>query len=552
MDKKTLTAFVLIFLIAIIYPRVLRTMFPDLVPPPVEEQTIDEPALTTDKKIDGVYSEKAPSANKEKEESEIVSDNNDDLSLVEFDEKIFSFESEEMLFNFSNRCGSIQAVDFLKYPTSYSFTSSEDYILGLSSVGSLSGLENLEFVVTENSERRIVLESVLKDDELKIEKILERTDKEHFYTFRLRITNNSQNKYYMKDGPVINAGSVIFDEKDKRRKRYAAQEATAFMISEEVQRIKKNDIEGSIWKDNKYIWVGIQDPTVCFIFMEKEKILAGWNISKKIELFTKDDDADNIEIITSSAKLRSIDIAPMDTVEYEVAFYAGPKLYYHLASIGEDFNKIIDFGKMLAPISRTIIWGLNKLYSFFHNYGICIIILTIMIKIMLYPLTHSSMKSMKRMKDLQPHMDEIREQYKSDPQKMNREVMALYKKHKVNPLGGCLPMFLQLPIFFALFKTLNNAVELNGASFLWIKDLSAPDAVPIGPYFVNILPLIMGVTQFISQKQTITDKRQAQMMMFMPILFTFIFYNMPSGLVLYWLISNVLSIIQQSMINKKG
>ena len=148
-------------------------------------------------------------------------------------------------------------------------------------------------------------------------------------------------------------------------------------------------------------------------------------------------------------------------------------------------------------------------------------------------------------------MEAIREQYKDNPQRMNREILALYKKHKVNPVGGCFPIFLQLPIFFALFKTLNNAVELKGASFLWIKDLSLPDTIfTIGSFPVNVLPLIMGLTQFISQKQTTTDKKQAQMMYFMTAFFMFIFYNMPSGLVLYWLISNVLSIVQQSIINK--
>ena len=136
---------------------------------------------------------------------------------------------------------------------------------------------------------------------------------------------------------------------------------------------------------------------------------------------------------------------------------------------------------------------------------------------------------------------------------MNKEVLGLYKKNNVNPVGGCFPMLLQLPIFIGLFKTLNNAVELKGASFLWISDLSAPDTLfHIGTFPINILPIIMGVTQFISQKQTLTDKKQAQMMYFMTVFFLFIFYNFPAGLVLYWLVSNLLSIVQQSMINKSS
>jgi YidC/Oxa1 family membrane protein insertase len=170
---------------------------------------------------------------------------------------------------------------------------------------------------------------------------------------------------------------------------------------------------------------------------------------------------------------------------------------------------------------------------------------------------------MKKMQELQPRIAEVREKYKKDPQKMQKEMMDLYKKYKVNPVSGCLPMILQIPVFFALYKILLIAIELRGAPFmLWIKDLSAPDTLfghmpswlpLIGGFAVGPLPILMGATMLIQQKMTPTtmDPAQNKMMMFMPIIFTFMFLNFASGLVLYWLMNNVLSIAQQFYVNRK-
>ncbi|MBN1521292.1 MAG: membrane protein insertase YidC [Candidatus Aureabacteria bacterium] len=546
MDKRTITAFIMIFLVAFSYPYIMQKLFPHLSPPPPEEEVI------TDEENEKLSKEEAVQSPAQEHEKDLPQEK-EEFSLETFEEKKIPLAIGDVSFTFSNRGGSISSVEFLKYQTSFDYSSSEEYVLAISSIGRFSGLENMQFTIEEQTDTRIVWQSILKEENLKIEKIFETTDKDYLYTVRLKLTNLGPEKFYMERGPVIVSGSIITQEK---KRRYAVEEATALRVDDEIQRIPKKKIEGALWMDSKYRWVGLQEPTVCFILMNRDKAIDGWGVSKKIELIKgngkEEKGASETEIITTMAKLEVADIPPGDSVTYNMTFYAGPKLYYHLASIGNDFKRILDFGKMLAPISRGIIWGLNKLFHVFHNYGICIIIITIIVKIILYPLTHSSMKSMKRMKDLQPHMEAIREQYKDDPQRMNREVLALYKKHKVNPVGGCFPIFLQLPIFIALFKTLNNAVELKGASFLWIKDLSAPDTIfMIGSFPVNVLPLIMGLTQFISQKQTVTDQKQAQMMYFMTVFFMFIFYNMPSGLVLYWLISNVLSIIQQGMINKK-
>ncbi|MBW2370843.1 MAG: membrane protein insertase YidC, partial [Deltaproteobacteria bacterium] len=214
-------------------------------------------------------------------------------------------------------------------------------------------------------------------------------------------------------------------------------------------------------------------------------------------------------------------------------------------------------------LARPILWLMNAIYKVIPNYGVTIIILTILIKIILWPLGNKSYKSMGQMKKMQPLMAEIRERYKDDKQKQNQEVMALYRTYKVNPLGGCLPMVAQIPVFFAFYQMLYAAFELRHAPFAgWINDLSAPDrlfefgfSIPFmePPYGIPVLTIIMGASMLWQQKMQppMGDPAQAKMMMFMPVVFTFIFINFSSGLVLYWLTNNILGIMQQYYVTKK-
>lgn len=242
--------------------------------------------------------------------------------------------------------------------------------------------------------------------------------------------------------------------------------------------------------------------------------------------------------------------------------YAGPKEYDRLKTLKVGLEHIIDFG-FFSVIAVPLFWTLKLFYKFLGNYGLAIVLLTIIIRIPFIPLVNKSQKSMKKMQELQPRLAEIKEKFKKDPQRLQKETMELYKKYKVNPLGGCLPMLLQIPVFFALYKILLIAIELRGAPFmLWIKDLSAPDTlfghIPswfplIGGFAVGPLPILMGATMIIQQKMTPTsmDPAQNRMMMFMPIIFTFMFLNFASGLVLYWLMNNIFSISQQLYTNRK-
>jgi YidC/Oxa1 family membrane protein insertase len=232
---------------------------------------------------------------------------------------------------------------------------------------------------------------------------------------------------------------------------------------------------------------------------------------------------------------------------FSYSLYLGPKEHNLLKSQNVGLEDSIDFGSWLKWLAMPLLWALNFIHNYFSNYGLAIIILTLLIKIIFWPLGNLSYKSMNEMKKLQPKITELKEKYKNDQAKQGQETMALYKAHKVNPFGGCLPIIIQIPVFFGLYKALLYSIELRHSPFFWwIQDLSAKD-----PYYIT--PIIMGATQFIQQKMTPTmgDPMQAKIMLLMPVIFTFFFLNFPSGLVIYWLFNNILSIGQQYYMNRK-
>ncbi len=259
-----------------------------------------------------------------------------------------------------------------------------------------------------------------------------------------------------------------------------------------------------------------------------------------------------------------ISLGSQEQASSRFTLYLGPRELSVLKQLGKQLDLAINFG-FFDIIARPMLFALRFFNEYVKNYGVSIIIITILIKILFWPLTHKSYKSMKEMQKLQPLMKKIREKYKHDKQQMNKEVMALYKTYKVNPMGGCLPMVIQIPVFIALYNLFGKSIELRHAPFmLWINDLSAPDRlfsfpfeIPLmsPPYGIPVLTLLMGATMFITQKMTpmtMGDPTQAKVMQFLPLFFTFIFINFPSGLVLYWLVNNILQIGQQYRIKKSS
>ena len=338
----------------------------------------------------------------------------------------------------------------------------------------------------------------------------------------------------------------------KEKKGYYSYVGLAFLLNGELEEMEieevseKKEAKGRIdwvaYEDDYFISAVIPEETSQGIFqgrLSQSGILEGTYLTPSV----------------------SVDPAQQQSTLYTL--YFGPRDLEILKEVGHSLDRAIDFG-WFDIIAKGFLYLLLFFNKYINNYGVSIILLTVLVKVILWPLSHKSYKSMKEMQKLQPIMAKIREKHKNDKQKMNQEMMSLYKTYKVNPMGGCLPMLVQLPVFFALFRLLGSCIELRHAPFVfWINDLSAPDrlfhfsfSIPFmtPPFGVPVLTLLMGASMFIQQKMTPTpgDPAQAKMMMFMPIIFTFMFINFPSGLVLYWLVNNILSIGQQYRILKSA
>ncbi|MDR2301349.1 MAG: membrane protein insertase YidC [Deltaproteobacteria bacterium] len=256
-----------------------------------------------------------------------------------------------------------------------------------------------------------------------------------------------------------------------------------------------------------------------------------------------------------------LSLNPTNEAAFDFSVYYGPKETSALNEAGHRLSQSVDLG-WFGFLAKPLAYLLRMFYNLVGNYGLAIIIVTILIKIALAPLTAKSYKSMKQMQKLAPRMQVLREKYKDDRETLNKEMMQLYRTYKVNPLGGCLPMLLQIPFFIAFYRVLDYALELRGAPFiLWIKDLSAPDrlfdfgvTIPFlePPTGIPVMTLLMAASMIWQQKMTpsMGDPTQAKIMMLMPLFFSIILLNMPAGLVLYWLVNNVLSIVQQKFINR--
>jgi YidC/Oxa1 family membrane protein insertase len=261
---------------------------------------------------------------------------------------------------------------------------------------------------------------------------------------------------------------------------------------------------------------------------------------------TKGTGASAVGMVQSGAVLGGGELPAGQSLERSYGYFVGPMHMPKLRALGMNQDDILDFRlwRFFTPVGRLLMGGLNALHSLTGNWGLAVILLTVVVRTLFWPLTHKGTENMKRMSELSPQMKEIREKYKSNPQKMNKAMADFYKENKINPMAGCMPMVVQIPVFIALYGVLRVAVELRFAEFLWVKDLSEPENLfGMG---INILPLTMGATMVLQQRMTPStmDEQQRKIMMMMPIVFLFICYGMPAGLLLYWTTSNLLSIYQ--------
>jgi len=423
-------------------------------------------------------------------------------------------------------------------------------LLGLASKGN-STLENVLFQANLDGDQLVLIDgsrevvfSFIADNGLQIEKVYRFSADSYVMDFEVRLTNGSGQP--LKDSLFV----ALRNEFHGKKSQYGFEGPTV-LVERTLENIpideiaKKNILTGNIR------WMALESR----YFMTSVIPVKEQAATVRLSVFP----GNGVEAQYVEPE-QTID--PGSQLKSEFLLFFGPKSMGAVKQAGHDLERIIDFG-YFDILAKPCLWLMNYLYNIIPNYGVAIIILTILSKILLWPLGTKSYKSMSQMKKLQPLIQEIRDKYKNDRKKMNEEVMRLHRTYSINPLGGCLPMVVQIPVFFALYRMLDQAIELRHAPFIgWINDLSAPDrlgnfdfAIPFmdAPYGIPVLTLIMGATMLLQQKMTPAtgDPAQAKMMMLMPVVFTFIFINFSSGLVLYWLVNNVLSIGQQYYTQKK-
>lgn len=387
-------------------------------------------------------------------------------------------------------------------------------------------------------------------------------DDDYLFHIKQSIVNNSHNPITLQSYALINR---LYEEPEGRMVNILHQGFIGSVNSElkEFTYNKIKDKKKENFTKNNVDWLGITDKYWLTAFIPDGKELYSSNYSYAIK---GGHDRYQADLISNSFL-----VEPGGNSTLSHRLFVGPKKVNLLDKYEQNyqiklFDRAIDFG-WLYVLTKPMFYTMNIFYKFVGNFGISIMLVTVIIKLLLFGIANKSYRAMKKMKKLQPEMERLKELYSDDKARLNQEVMSLYKREKVNPVSGCLPIFIQIPIFFAIYKVLYVTIEMRHAPFYgWIQDLSAPDPTTIFNLFgilsytppsflmIGAWPLIMALTMFLQQKMnpTPTDPVQAQVMKFMPLMFLFMFSSFPAGLLIYWSWNNILSIIQQYYINKSN
>ncbi len=387
-----------------------------------------------------------------------------------------------------------------------------------------------EQIVLDAGEEREIIFSAISPRGLKVEKIYRLRGDSFDFDLQVRVTNLGSQA--LRGSTSLTLVQPWDESMEGNRYSFVGP---AVYDGEKVQTHKVKDIaedapvygKGSVWTSFELKY-----------FMSAVVALA--DAGEKFRIEKKAD------LVENSIETPYTILPVGQSVSADYLCFFGPRDLEILEASGHQLEKAIDFG-FFGIIARPLLTVLNLFYSYVGNWGVAIILLTCIIKLIFWPLTQKSYKSMKSMQTLQPEMQKLREKFKNNKEQLNKEIMGLYKTKRVNPMGGCLPMVVQIPVFFALYKVLLGTIALRHAPFaFWLQDLSVKD-----PYYIT--PIIMGVTMFFQQKMSPStmDPAQAKIFMFMPIIFTFMFLNFPSGLVLYWMVNNLLTILQQWHVNRE-
>jgi len=417
------------------------------------------------------------------------------------------------------------------------FSSYLSYVFSLK-YGFLLGDPGLIFKKTADSENGV--QFICEDSQKRIIKEFTFSNSSYAIGLTIRIDNLS-------DKPMdINLPLVVGVLDFKRDPVQARYQDVVVALPEKTLRLNGKKDESF----NSIKFVGLRDRYICLIV---EPQSAGWSgFIKKIN-----NSESELGLVNNVPPL-----APGQIKQYNFRIYLGPQDLKHINLVKSEWAAMVNYG-VFDFIAQVILQILEILYSIVHNWGWAIIILSILIYLLLFPLTLKQMRSMKNMQALQPEIEELRKAYKNNPQKLNKEIMELYRKNKANPLAGCLPLILQMPIFIALYQVLMRSASLKGATFLWIKDLSGPDRLFLLPFSIpilgnelNILPILMAIGMFVQQRFSMvatagsSAEQQKMMMILMPLMFGFIFYHMPAGLVLYWFVNSLFMLSYQIHMNR--
>jgi len=418
-------------------------------------------------------------------------------------------------------------------------------IQGLSNAVFRADTEDTDLTLTQNDEKVLTF-SWTNPAGVTVQKVL--TLKADSYLIDCKVVIQNGSATPLNDNLAITVPGP-FHEEIKKRSRFAYEGPLAY-IDGKFTTINPKDLDEKDTYTGNVGWAGYTSRYFLTAVMPQEPVNAVLKLRHKGDVVTN----------TLIQELDRLDAGKQGSYDYTL--YMGPKSLKVLSETHTLLSKSINFG-WFDIIAKPLLMGMNLIHGVIPNYGVAIILLTIIIKLIFWPLGTKSYKSMNEMKKVQPLMMEIREKYKDDKQKMNAEIMGLYKTYKVNPASGCLPLLVQMPIFFALYRMLYMAIELRHAPFVgWIRDLSGPDrlfhfdfAIPMmqAPYGIPVLTLFMGASFLLQQKMTPTagDPMQAKMMMLMPIFMTVLFINFPAGLVLYMFVNNIISMGQQFYTQKK-
>lgn len=444
--------------------------------------------------------------------------------IIAIDTTFIDVENEMLSISISSMSGSVNSIIFKEFPAL------KDSVLELIPEGSsimgliissneMMDLRTLNYSVEyKGNINPLMTESdslvlVYSDGDMYVKRIYTFYRDTYYFDHRIETNIDTDNFIYTADN-----GISTTEQNEKDDLSYFSLNA---MSNENLIRIKHKQAKDSTLMSGSYQWMGLQTK---YFFIG----------------FEGDGDA-HISYALQDGRIGGRFYFNSNNVR----IYAAPIDYSLLSAYENKMDKMVNFGwSWISPISRIILLFISWLYGFIPNYGFVIIIFATLFILVFSPLTFKSYTSMRKMQMIQPKIKELQTKYKKDPEKLNSETMKLYKKHNVNPFTGCLPMFIQMPIFFALYQILRTTIELRGAPFiLWIADLSAKD-----PYF--ILPVVTGITMFFSQKISATDNQQKMLTYTLPIIMTVFFLNFPSGVVLYWLTYNVLSLGQQYLIKR--